>query len=54
MELLLDFDDSLVIATMADLEISNLVTFDKHFDDIKGIEVLNPLKALNILEGERI
>lgn len=54
LELNLDFDDSLVIATMTDLEISNLVTFDKHFDEIKGIEVLNPLKALNILEGERI
>lgn len=53
-ELSLDFDDGLVIATMADLKISNLVTFDKHFEKIKGIKVLNPLKALKILEGKSV
>lgn len=51
-ELNLDFDDGLVIATMTELNISNIVTFDKHFDNIKGVEVLTPVRALNILEGK--
>ena len=34
----LDFDDSLVVACMKNYGIKELVSFDKHFDKVMGIE----------------
>ena len=47
----LDFDDGLVIACMKELGIRDIVTFDNHFESIKGIEKLTPSNALTILKN---
>lgn|SRR3989338_626234 len=42
----LDFDDALVVSTMASLGIKQLVSFDRHFDRVKEIERLKPVQLL--------
>ncbi len=38
----LDFDDSLVISCMLENNIKHLVSYDKHFDKVKEIEIIRP------------
>jgi predicted nucleic acid-binding protein len=47
----LDFDDSLVVSSMDQLEISHIVTFDEDFHSIDRITVLSPQEALKHLVG---
>lgn len=46
----LDFDDSLVIACMKKLGITDIVTYDEHFKGLKDINVISPLIAIEKLE----
>ncbi|MHA1975053.1 MAG: type II toxin-antitoxin system VapC family toxin [Candidatus Hodarchaeales archaeon] len=43
----LDFDDSLVIASMKELRIVDLITFDNHFNNITSIKKITPSEALS-------
>ena len=47
----LDFDDGLVIASMQDLNITELVSFDTHFDSVSLISRIDPTLALEKLQG---
>ncbi|NHI94349.1 MAG: PIN domain-containing protein [Candidatus Lokiarchaeota archaeon] len=38
----LDFDDSLVLSCMKSLKIKNIISFDKHFDNISQINRIEP------------
>ncbi len=38
----LDFEDALVVAIMTALNISELISFDKHFDKVKELKRLEP------------
>lgn len=38
----IDFDDALVVSSMAEAKIKKLISFDKDFDKIKEIERLEP------------
>ena len=38
----LDFDDALVVSCMNEKNIKKLVSYDKHFDKIKHIEIIKP------------
>ena len=38
----LDFDDALVLSCMIENGIKDLVSYDKHFDKIKGINIIRP------------
>ena len=38
----LDFDDALVLSCMIENVIKDLVSYDKHFDKIKGINIIRP------------
>lgn len=38
----LDFDDALVLSCMIEQGIKDLVSYDKHFDKIKGINTIRP------------
>lgn len=42
----MDFDDALVVATMKTTGIKKLVSFDRHFDKIKGIQRAEPVQIL--------
>lgn len=48
----LDFDDSLVVSSMDQLKISQIVTYDKDFDIVDRIKVLNPKEALTLLKDK--
>ena len=45
----LDFDDALVVSCMNHKKINHLVTQDKDFDRVTGINVLSPAKAYEML-----
>ncbi len=45
----LDFDDAFVVASMEELNIQFLVTFDTHFDKVPSIKILTPQEALKML-----
>lgn len=38
----LDFDDSLVVSCMKNNGIKKIVSLDKHFDKVKGVERIRP------------
>ena len=38
----LDFDDALVVSCMAENKIKDLVTYDKHFNKVKEINIIKP------------
>ena len=38
----LDFDDALIISCMAENNIKDLASYDKHFDRVKEINVIKP------------
>jgi len=38
----LDFDDALVISCMKANNIRDLISFDRHFDKVKGIRRIEP------------
>src|SRR5487761_18374 len=42
----LDFDDSLVVSSMLANGLTNLVSFDRHFDGVKEVERLEPADVL--------
>ena len=46
----LDFDDGLVVASMQDLNITEIVSFDAHFDSISSISRIDPTLALEKLQ----
>jgi len=47
----LDFDDGLVVASMQDLNITEIVSFDAHFDSVSPVSRIDPALALEKLQG---
>lgn len=43
----LDFDDALVISVMNSLNIKELISFDKDFDNIKDIKRIEPIELIS-------
>jgi predicted nucleic acid-binding protein len=46
----LDFDDGLAIATMQEMNLTKIVSFDAHFDRVSSIKRISPVEALSELQ----
>ena len=46
----LDFDDGLTVAAMQELNITEIISFDTHYDHVQGISRIDPIAALNKLQ----
>ena len=48
----LDFDDAYVVSCMTANEITSIVSFDRHFDNLEEVRRLEPIEILRAVESD--